>query len=289
MSSPESATPEPVRGALQPGWADEATVAARRKWQSHVSAFTHGVTEAILQAAEPRPGLRVLDLASGMGQPALLLAAAVGPAGHVTATDVEPGILAVAEETARNLGLANMSFRQADAQALPFADQTFDLITCRFGIMFFPDPVKALREALRVLKMGGRAAYTAWGSPDQPFYKATVGILRKHASVPAPSADTPHPFRFAEPGSLRNVMGSAGFRDVREELRTTPLIWPGPPQQLWEYFREAAAAFRPLIDALPAEKRDAVVNEILVALGQHSQGRQVRFPGVIMLATGMRG
>lgn len=155
--------------------------------------------------------------------------------------------------------------------------------------MFFPDPVKALREALRVLKMGGRATYIAWGSSDQPFFKATIGILRQHAQVPAPASDAPYPFRFAKPDSLRKAMESAGFRDVREELRTIPLIWPGPPQQVWEYFREAAAAFRPLVDALPAEKRDAVVDEILAALGQHSHGRQTRFPGLLVLATGIRG
>ena len=288
MSAPESAKPEPLRGALQPGWADEATVAVRRKWQAHVSTFTHGATQLVLQAAELRPGLHVLDLASGMGEPALALAAAVGPTGHVTATDVEPGILAVAEESARKLGLTNISFRQADAQALPFADQSFDRITCRFGIMFLPDCGKALREALRVLRPGGRATYVAWGSPDQPFYKATVGILRKHAQVPAPAADVPHPFRFAEPGSLRRTMEVAGFRDLREESRTIPMIWPGPPQQLWEYFQEAAAAFRPLIDALPAERREAAVEEILAALGQHYQGRQMSFPGLTVLATGTR-
>lgn len=288
MSAHESAKPEPLRGALQPGWADEATVAARRKWQAHVSAFTRGATEVILEVADARPGLQALDLASGMGEPALSLAAAAGPSGHVTATDVEPGILAVAEERARNLGLANISFRRADAQALPFADRSFDLITCRFGIMFFPDCGKALREALRVLKSGGRAIYVAWGSPEQPFYQATVGILRKHAQVPTPGADAPHPFRFAEPGSLRKAMEVAGFHDVREELRTIPMIWPGPPQQLWEYFQEAAAAFRPLIDALPAERRNAAVGEILAALGQHYQGRQMRFPGLIVLDTGTR-
>src|SRR5439155_5325472 len=116
------------------------------------------------------PGLDVLDLASGTGEPALTLAPLVLPGGTVTATDLLPEILAVAEEQAAQQGRANLRCGVADAGDLPFADASFDRVTCRFGVMFFPDVPRALREVCRVLRPGGRAAFTAWGpAAEQTF------------------------------------------------------------------------------------------------------------------------
>ncbi len=99
--------------------------------------------------------MKVLDLACGSGEPSLSLARAVGPMGHVIATDIVPGMLEIAEENARRKGLSNIEFRIADAEAIPFPDESFDVVTCRFGVMFFSDPERAMREARRVLKNDG--------------------------------------------------------------------------------------------------------------------------------------
>lgn len=274
--------------AQQRGWGDEKTVAARRKWYAQYVAFSRAATEAIVGVAEVRPGLEVLDLASGTGEPALSLAAAVGPAGRVTATDIEPGPLAIAEESAAQRGLANLIFRQADAQALLFPDQSFDRVTCRFGVMFFPDHVQALRECRRVLKPGGRAVYVAWGPSEQPVYQTTVGILLKYVQAPPRYPDAPHPFKFSEPGKLGRALEQASFDSVQEELRTIPMVWTGPPEQFWEQFTETSVAFRPLIEALSGKARDNAVREIHAAIGKYYDGRQINFPGVIILATGTR-
>src|SRR6266542_3693349 len=103
-------------------WTDPATIAAWRKWSRQFSIFLREATDVLVRAAHVQPGLQILDLASGTGEPSLTLARRVGPTGHVTATDIVSGMLAIAEENARRLGLTNMTFRQADVHQLPFPD-----------------------------------------------------------------------------------------------------------------------------------------------------------------------
>jgi ubiquinone/menaquinone biosynthesis C-methylase UbiE len=117
-----------------------------------------GVTSALVEAAQIEGGIDVLDLASGEGDPALTLAALVGAQGTVTATDITPGPLEVAAARAREDGIRNIQFKVADAQQLPFEDARFDRVTCRFGAMFFLDPIAAMHETQRVLRPKGRVA-----------------------------------------------------------------------------------------------------------------------------------
>jgi ubiquinone/menaquinone biosynthesis C-methylase UbiE len=269
-------------------WDDPATIAAWRKWRASGPSWSQGVTDAIVEAAQARPGHRVLDLASGSGQPAISLAKAVAPDGRVTATDMSAGMLKIAEECAAREGVSNMAFRQADAENLPFADAEFDAVTCRCGVMFFPDAVRALRECCRVLKPGGRVAFVAWGPPEQVFFGATVGVLKNYVELPRPEPGAPHVFRFAQAGTLRAVLDEAGFANVREEPRSIPVAWPGPPEQFWEQFRESAAPFRKIIADLAPDVRRRVDADVLAALSKHYDGEQVRFLADIVLATGVR-
>lgn len=269
-------------------WDDPETIAAWRKWRAGGFTWSQGVTDAIVEAAQARPGHRVLDLASGSGQPAISLAKAVAPDGRVTATDMSAGMLKIAEECAQLEGVANMDFRRADAENLPFADAEFDRVTCRFGVMYFPDVVRALRECCRVLKPGGRVALVAWSSPEQVFFGATVGVLKNYVELPQPEPGAPHVFRFAQVGTLRATLNEAGFANVREELRSIPIAWPGPPEQFWEQFREAAAPFRKIIADLAPDVRRRVDADVLAALSKHYDGQQVRFLVEVVLATGVR-
>lgn len=288
MSAADPAKIQKFREYLRQEWTEDKTVAAWRKWHAEIATFSRGATEAILQAAQIRPGMKVLDLASGVGDPALSLAAEVGPSGRVTATDLGPGMIAFAEELARKKGIANIEFREASAESLPFPDGSYDALTCRFGIMFFPDLGKALRECFRVLKPGGRAAFVAWGKKEQPFFATTAGILLKYVQVPPPDPDAPNLFMFGERDRLRRALESAGFRDVREEVRTVPGRWPGTAEEFWEQFSEVAAPFRPLIEQLTPQTRAEVVAEILAALRKFWNGNELNIPLEIVVGTGVR-
>jgi SAM-dependent methyltransferase len=290
MSAPDPAKIQIFRERLREEWTGEKTVAGWRKWHVQIAAFTRGATEAILEAAQLRPGLRVLDLASGVGDPALSIAAEVGPSGRVTATDLGPGMISLAEELARKKGIANIEFREANAESLPFPDASYDVLTCRFGIMFFPDLAKALRECLRVLKPGGRVAFVAWGTKEQPFFTATAGIVLKHVPnpPPPPDPDAPNLFMFGERGRLRRALEAAGFRNVHEEDRTVPGRWAGTLEQYWQQFTEVAAPFRPLIEQLTPQKKAEAVAEILTALKKFWNGREMNMPLEIVIGAGSR-
>jgi ubiquinone/menaquinone biosynthesis C-methylase UbiE len=288
MSAPDPAKIKKFRDKLREEWTDEQTVAAWRKWNEGMSEFTREVTAAALEAAQLRSGMQVLDLASGVGDPAFSIAEAVGPSGHVTATDLGPGMIAFAEELAKKKGLRNIEFRVADVEALPFPDGSFDVVSCRFGVMFFPEQVKAFRECRRVLKRGGRVAFVVWGKREQPFLGTTIGVLMKYVEAPPPDPDAPHAFMFGERGLLRRRLEEAGFSDVQEEVRTVTGHWKGTPEEYWQQFTEVAAPFRPLIAKLTPETRVKAEAEIFAGLKRLSDGKELLMPLEIVVGTGVR-
>ena len=290
MSAPDPAKIQKFRENLHLEWTGDRTVAAWRKWQAQIAAFTRGATEAILESAHLRPGMRVLDLASGVGDPALSVAAEITPSGRVTATDLGPGMISLAEELARKKGLTNIEFREASAESLPFPDESYDALTCRFGIMFFPDLPKALRECLRVLKPGGRAVFVAWGKREQPFFTTTAGIVLKHVPVPPPPPDPDGPslFMFGERDRLRHALAAAGFGNVHEEDRIIPGRWTSSAEEYWEQFTEVAAPFRPMLDQLTPEKMAQAKSEILTGLKKFWTGKELNMPLEIVIGTGTR-
>ncbi len=290
MRTPDPAKIQKLREHLHQEWTGDRTVAAWRKWHAQIATFTHGATEAIIEAAHLRPGMRVLDLASGVGDPALSIAKEVAPSGRVTATDLGPGMMSLAEELARKKGLTNIDFREANAESLPFADKSYDVLTCRFGVMFFPDLPKALCECFRVLKPLGRAVFVAWGKKGQPFFTTTAGIVLKHVPVPPPppDPDAPSLFMFGDRDRLRRALEAAGFSNVHEEDRIVAGRWASSVEEYWEQFTEVAAPFRPLIDQLTPEKKDQAKAEILAALKKFWSGKELNMPLEIVIGTGIR-
>jgi len=284
-----SSNPNPkpdYKAIIRQEWLDAAPL--WKKWYSKLAQQSRAATELVLQNAQLAPGLRVLDIASGSGEPSLSIAEAVGPTGRVIATDLVPEMLASAQENSVARGLQNMEFHQADSEYLPFEDGEFDRVTCRFGIMFFPDIHRAFAEHLRVLKPGGRFSYVAWGPGEEnPMFAVMVGPFQKRVTMPTPPPDSPHIFRFADEAKLASVLASAGFHDVQTAKHTVRWPWPGTAEEAWESTREIAAPFQKMIAALPPELTDEVHNEVLEGIRRYGDGAQINFPASLVSATGV--
>lgn len=287
MSPPETSRQD--QGTQSSGQVYVTSAELRRKWNSYLAMQTRAATEAIIRAAQLKAGVKVLDVASGSGDPALSIATVVGPDGHVTATDLVPEVLEVAEEEARSLALTNISFQQANAEALPFPTQTFDVITCRMGVMLFSNVGQALREIHRVLRPGGRAAFVAQGPEDQnPWQSSILGVFRKYLQVPTPEPGTPHPFRFAQPGTLTAALEEAGFGQVQEESPTVPWPWPDSPASCWERRQAEGALYPRLIERLTPEQREQVFNDVIASIERFYDGHHVNYTATIVVASGVR-
>jgi len=244
------------------------------------------VTRALVEYAQPTPGMQVLDIATGTGDPGISLAQIVGPAGHVTGSDLSPEVLEVAAQRAKDKGLQNFSTQQADAHKLPFPHHRFDLATCRFGVMFFQDAAHALAEVRRVLKPGARACFLVWGPFEQPYWNATIKIALQHIGGSLFEPGGADPFRYSQPGSLAGLLRAAGFHDVDESPRNVPWVWPGDAEELLEYCFAVAAPFRAMLDRIPADRWPQVRAEAKSAIAKYQTGDEIRFGVDVILVSG---
>lgn len=267
-------------------WSSSYRLVAAEKWRAKSAVLGSAVTEALVEYALPRPGMKVLDLASGTGEPGISLAQRVGPEGHVTATDLSSELLELAGQRAKGRGLANFSTQPADAHKLPFPDQSFDLATCRFGVMFFADVEHAMTELRRVLKTGARACFAAWGPIEQPYWQTTMKIVHRHAGGTMLAPGGADPFRFSKTGSLAEVLRAAGFQEVEESVRKLPWTWPGDAEDVFEYACAVAAPFRPMLERVPAERWPAIRAEAKEAIERYRVEDEVRFGAEVMFVSG---
>jgi ubiquinone/menaquinone biosynthesis C-methylase UbiE len=259
---------------------------AAEKWKAKSAAMGNAVTAALVEYSRPLPDMRVVDLASGTGEPAISLAQRVGPQGSVTAVDQSSELLDIAAERARNKKLSNFTIQQADAHHLPFAGQSFDLATCRFGVMFFSDAERALAELRRVLKPGARACFVAWGPMEQPYWQTTMKIVHRHvggAMLQPGGADL---FRFSVPGSLSKALSASGFHEVEESTQHLPWTWPGDAEEVFEYAWAVAAPFRPMLERVRVEEWPVIRAEAKAAIERYRVGDEIRFGADVVLASG---
>lgn len=271
-----------VRAAVHRQWVTEEQVAQWRRRHPRLSEQSQAATDLIVAAACVRPGMRVLDIACGNGEPSLELAGRVGPAGEVTSIDLSPPMIAEARERARQRQLTNVTFQVGEAEALPFEDGSFEAVTCRFGIMYVWDPERVLAEAARVLRPHGRAAFIVWGPPEESPLFLNWSVASSYADSP-PCDDVPNRFRFARPGTLSAALERAGFVEVVEGKQVIP--WPtrGSLEEL-----QASAPFHELINALPEPQRERARHEVLAAMRTYYDGLYCNFTASVVLVVGSR-
>ena len=206
-----------------PDWNSFARKQAHARWRKQSAAMGRELTELVVRDAAVQPGMRVLDVACGTGEPGISIATLLDSTGEVIGIDISSEPLTVARERARQRGLTNISFQQGEAEHLPFADSAFDRATCRLGLMFFSDLDRALAEIKRVLSPGGRFVAATWGPLEQPYLEMTVGTIRRMLpGIEIPSGARSM-FKFGDPAALESALLTAGFTEIQASVQPVVL------------------------------------------------------------------
>lgn len=260
MPNPKPLDPKEFKTAQKAGWATAAQ--GWRNWRHRFEPATAELNRKLVDLAEVRPGHRALDVASGIGDPALEVARRAGEKGSVLATDFSPEMLEVARERARAAGLRNLETRVADAEKLDLQPKSFDAATCRWGVMLVLDPDAVCLGVHRALKPGARFAAAVWGEAERvPFLAISGKIAMREAGVPPPAAGTPGPLTMGKPGMLEELLSAAEFRDLRTETVSVVFDFDSPAEYA-DMMHEMSYSLRRALEEQPPAVRAKVRNEI---------------------------
>ena len=243
---------------FSPGW---------KKWDDLTMDFLRPMGDQIIKILHPHDTDVVLDIAAGTGEPGLSIASKLN-GGIVVITDVSEGMLDVARENASRRGIKNVEFSVCDVSELPFPDNSFDLISCRFGFMFFPDMKLAAKEMLRVLKPGGKIATAVWNVPEKNFWaSAALNVINRHVVLPPPVAGAPGLFRCAEKNLVAQILRDAGFIKVTENVSDGKLT-TGTTEVYWSFMTEVVAPVVAALSKADDKTRDKIKSEVFEAVEQ---------------------
>jgi ubiquinone/menaquinone biosynthesis C-methylase UbiE len=221
----------------QPAIQAASAVAAWRRYDEDEQRLSAHVSERMLDLAGLRPGARVLDIATGRGEPAIRAALRVAPGGVVVGTDVSPDMLAFAQTRAEQAGVANLTLLATggeDLDGLP--EPLFDAALCRWGFMYFDRPTDALKAVRAHLVHGGKLVSALWTAPESAsWWSWPRRILDRYAAQPPMSLDAPGPFRYGRAEAFHRDLMAAGFQVTHEETLQTSVMESPDPEGLVEW------------------------------------------------------
>ena len=195
-----------------------------RRYDAVEARVTAPVSERMLDLAALQPGMRVLDLATGRGEPALQAAQRVGPHGSVVGIELSDAMLRMTKERAALEGISNLDLRLGNAEELEAVPQRyFNAVTVRWGLMYMAAPIAALSNARRALLPTGVLVAALWAEPERvPYYTLPRRLLERYRPIPAIDPEAPGTFRYASLERVVRDFGEAGFKlDHIEEIDVT--------------------------------------------------------------------
>lgn len=267
-------SPEQFKAQQRQIWDNAA--AGWQTWWATIERGAQRVSDKLVELAEIKPGDRVLDIATGIGEPAVTAARRVKPNGKVVATDISPQMLAIAKARAKSLGLDSvMEFRESDAEALDFPKSTFNAILSRWGLMFLPNLPAALVMIKQLLAPDGRLSAAVWSAPSKvPLLDLVFSTVRKQVNAPAPPAGTPGPFALADAGALERSFRQAGFKDIRIEILEITFGFDSP-ESYTRLHQQVTAPIQAMLSSQTEEGKKQVWNSVTEAVLQYadSHGR----------------
>jgi ubiquinone/menaquinone biosynthesis C-methylase UbiE len=254
---------------FSPGW---------KKWDELFMAYLKPMGDEIISCIQPSGNQRILDIAAGTGEPGLTIATML-KGGSVVITDLASDMLDIANENAAKRGITNIETVACDVCELPFEDNSFDAISCRFGFMFFPDMQLAANEMARVLKPGGKMATSVWDVPENNFWiTASMGTINKNMDLPAPPPGSPGMFRCANPEVMKGILENAGFKNISEKKVTSKLM-TGTAERYWDVMTDIAAPIVAALSKADQPTRDKVTLEVIALVKSKYPGENIGIDG----------
>jgi ubiquinone/menaquinone biosynthesis C-methylase UbiE len=205
-----------------------------QNWWETIERGAQKVSDKIVELAEIKPGDNVLDIATGIGEPAVTAARRVMPNGKVLAIDISPQMLAIARTRTSSVGLGNIiEFREGDAEKLDLPDSSaakkFDAVLSRWGLMFLPNLQSALDRIRQMLVPNGRLSAAVWSAPSKvPLLDLAFATVRKQINAPAPPPGAPGPFTLADIEALKQSFIKAGFKDIKSDTYQITFSFDSP-------------------------------------------------------------
>lgn len=280
---------DPDQGQQKGMWASPE---AAKAWQQGAAARAKlfgQATNRMLDLANIGHGSRVLDIATGTGDQALMAATRVGTTGSVLATDIAESMVVIAAEAAREAGFGNVTTAVLDAQRIDLDPATFDAVISRNGLMFVPDLHGALVGIRRVLKPGGRLAAIVWSTPERnPVFALPIRVASRYGALPQMGAGQSGPFALSDPVALAETYQRAGFREV--SVAAEPLVYRFA--SLAEFMQsrrgESAGPLQAIMEKLGETERARMRGEMEEQLRQFEGPDGFVAPGECLIAVGTK-
>lgn len=267
--------------------ADYAAVAVGwARWEPHILAFSWPVTHRLLDALQLPRGAKVLDVGCGIGDPTVAVAQAVGPSGHVLATDLTPEMIDYARERLASLGVTNAELRTAAVESLDFPPASFDAIVGRWSLIFCEDVIGQLRRLRGWLRPGGRLAMSTWTPMENsPGFVAINRAVSARLHLPPPDPDKPGMQNLSRPGRLAEALREAGYADVGTDVVRLSFV-ARDGDEYWEMSRDMGATLRGALSRLPDDQTEQIGREVADSVEAFRAGPVLRIPSLAQVGWG---